>query len=89
MENNYTIKEVMEQNFGEMRTHLTEIKAQTIKTNGRVNSLEKSRVQVWTAIGILTCLGGIIITLAIMAIDTKISKGIETALDNRVERVTK
>lgn len=77
----------MESGFKEMREHLTEIKTQTIKTNGRVNSLEKSRVQVWTAIGVLTTLGGVIIYLSVMAIDTKIARGIETALQENVQGV--
>ena len=87
MENSYTIKEVMESGFKEMREHLTEIKTQTTKTNGRVNSLEKSRIQVWTAIGVLTTLGGVIIYLSVMAIDTKIQRGIQTALQENVQGI--
>lgn len=88
-DDSYTIKEVMELNFNELKQHLIDIKTQTTKTNGRVNSLEKSRVQVWTAIGVLTMLGGAIIYLSVMAIDNKIQRGIETALENSVESVTK
>ena len=84
---NYSLKEVMESNFSEMRTHLTEIKAQTIRTNGRVISLEKSRIQIWTAISILLVLGGSIIGLSVMAIDTKIENGIARALKNKVKEI--
>lgn len=86
-EDNYSIKEVLESKFAEMGQHLTEIKAQTIKTNGRVNSLEKSRVQVWTAISVLLVVGGAVATLAIMAIDTKIANGIAQALQDNVATV--
>ena len=61
----YTLKEVIEQRFNEMGEHLTEIKIQTTRTNGRVDSLERSRVQVWTAIGIITLVKGALITLSI------------------------
>lgn len=87
MENTYSIKEVIEANFKEMREHLTRIETQTVKTNGRVNSLESSRTQIWTSISILVFLGGTIITLAIMAIDSKIEKGITRALQNNVSKV--
>ncbi len=53
---------------------LDDIKTQTIKTNGRVNSLEGSRIQIWTAISMLLFLGGTIIYLSIMAIDSKLDK---------------
>lgn len=72
----YTIKEVLEQRFDEMGEHLQEIKVQTTKTNGRVWSLERSRIQVWTAIAVLTLLGGTLIALSIMAIDNKIKNTI-------------
>lgn len=77
MENNYSIKEVIEQRFNEMGTHLIDIKTQTTKTNGRVNSLETSRTQLWTSISVLLFLGGTILTLAIMAIDNKVEKSIK------------
>lgn len=40
--------------------------------------IDKARL--WTAVAVVVFLGGAIITLAIMAIDTKIEKGIEAAL---------
>ena len=80
MADSYSIKEVIKARFDEMGEHLKEIKEQTTKTNGRVSSLETSRIQVWTAITILTLLGGTIITLAIMAINNKIKEGISEAL---------
>ncbi len=85
--NTYTLKEVMESNFAEMRTHLQDIKIQTTRTNGRVMSLEKSRIQIWTSMSILVVLGGTIITLAIMAIDSKIEKGIAKALADNVSKI--
>lgn len=82
MEDRYSIKEVIEQRFDEMGAHLVEIKSQTTKTNGRVSSLESSRVQIWTSISVLIALGGAIIFLSIQAIDSKIKDGIETALSS-------
>lgn len=43
--------------------------------NGKTGSLLKSRTQIWTAIGILTVMGSAIITLAVMAINSKIKDG--------------
>ena len=76
----YSLKEVIEQRFDEMGTHLIAIKEQVTKTNGRVSSLERSRAQLWGSIAMLTLLGGVIITLAIMAIDSKIKNGVDEAL---------
>ena len=88
MDNNtYSIKEIMEQRFDEMAEHLKEIKVQTKLTNGRVSSLEKSRIQIWTSIAILLVVGGVIITLSVMAIDHKVQEAVETALNKRVEKV--
>ncbi len=83
----YSLKEVVENNFKEMREHLQDIKIQTTKTNGRVNSLENSRVQVWAAIGVLLLCGGSIIYLSIMAIDNKIQRGIDTAFNNKFDSI--
>ncbi len=70
---------------------LDRIETQTTKTNGRVSSLERSRVQFWTAISLLLFFGGAIITLSVMAINTKIKDGISEAilksLDNKVVEV--
>lgn len=68
-----TIKEFRE----DIKETLTRIENQTTKTNGRVGSLESSRTQIWTAIIVFIFLGGVIITLAIMAIDSKIKDGVE------------
>ncbi len=66
--------------MGVQDENLREIRNQTTKTNGRVTSLEGSRIQVWTAIAVLLVLGGTIIYLSIMAIDNKIDQGISKAL---------
>jgi len=84
---NYSLKEIIEQRFSEMGTHLIEIKNQTIKTNGRVGSLERSRAQLWGAIAVLIILGGAIISLSIMAIDNKIQVSIDKALADRIEKI--
>ena len=46
-----------------------------------------SKAKIWTAIAVLMLLGGAITTLAIMAIDSKIEKGIKQALENNVAKV--
>jgi hypothetical protein len=46
-----------------------------------------SKAKIWTAITVLMLLGGGIITLAVMAIDSKIEKGIKQALENNVAKV--
>ncbi len=43
-------------------------------------TVDKTRI--WAVIGVLILLGGTIITLAIMAIDSKIQKGIDTRSEN-------
>jgi hypothetical protein len=85
----FSIKEVFEQRLSEQTEHLIEIKEQVKKTNGRVTSLEETRTKIWTAIGLLTFLGGAIITLSIMAIDNKIQKGIATELSKYDVQVTR
>ncbi len=79
-EENYTIKEMISEFRDDVTRSLTRIETQTIKTNGRVTSLEKTRTQVWTSITILLFLGSTIIYLSIRAIDTKIKDGISQAL---------
>lgn len=44
----------------------------------RLNTLEKGKIQIWTAISLLLFFGGAIITLSIMAIDNKIEKGFQS-----------
>lgn len=83
----YTMKEVVEHYLKDMKEDLKEIKIQTIKTNGRVTSLEHTRSWIWGAIAVLTILGGTIIALAIMAIDNKIEHGIQQALLNNVSKI--
>lgn len=87
LEEEKTYRELIVFKLNTIQEDIKETRIQTTKTNGRVNSLEKSRIQVWTAIGVLTTLGGIIIYLSVMAIDAKIQRGIETALTNRVQSV--
>lgn len=91
MKNDYSIKEMLEEFRKDMKETLVRIEAQTIKTNGRVSSLEKSRTQVWTAISIMVLLGGTLMALAVKnvenGIDSKINRGIQLGLDSRVESV--
>ena len=90
MENNsYSVKEFIEEKFGEIKEHLFRIEAQCLKTNGRVTSLENDRAKIWGAMAVLTLLGGAIITLAIQAIDSKIKNGISETLSNyEIETIT-
>jgi hypothetical protein len=83
----YTIKEVLEQRFDEMGNHLTEIKTQVIKTNGRVNVLENHKAYLWGAFSVLTLLGGTIIFFAIESIESKIQSGIAQALKDNVSEI--
>lgn len=76
----FSLKDVFKDKFEELTSHLVEIKDQVKKTNGRVTSLEKSRTQIWTTISVCIFLGGAIMTLAVMAIQSKIDKGIQQAL---------
>lgn len=66
---------------------LSDIKGQTIKTNGRVTSLEGTRIQMWTAISVLLILGGTIITLAINSINYKIERAVSKALTDNVKEI--
>lgn len=71
----------------DMKDSLERIEQQTTKTNGRVNSLENHRSYLWGAWFAVVFLGGTIIALSIMAIETKIAQGIEIALQEHVERI--
>ena len=86
-EDSYSIKETLAHYFDEMKEDIKEIKVQTTKTNGRVSSLESSRDRLWGGMALLTLLGGAIITLSVMAIDTKIEKAITTALEERINKI--
>lgn len=79
-DNSYSIKEFIEEKFTDVNDTLQRIESQTLKTNGRVTSLEKTRTQVWTAILVLIFIGGTVIGLAVMAINDKIKDGITNAL---------
>ncbi len=91
-QDNYSIKDVIEEFRRDTKESLDRIEAQTMKTNGRVtasereiSSLKTSRAQLWTAIAIFTFLGSTIVALAIMAIDSKIREGIDTALSTKYD----
>jgi hypothetical protein len=94
------IKDIKE-HLQEQKDDIKEIKkdtkdtlVQAIKTNGRVNALEKvnaenqptissykkDKVRVVTAGAIIFALGATIIGLSILAIDSKIERGVEKAL---------
>lgn len=49
----------------------------------------KDKGRLWGAIAVVTFLGGAIITLSVMAIDTKIEKGIVRALEANVKEIIK
>lgn len=66
--------------FTDVRGTLNRIEEQTTKTNGRVDSLEKTRIQVWSSMAVLLLVGGAIITLSVMAINSKIKEGIQEVL---------
>lgn len=83
----YSIKEMIEEFRVDTKDSLSRIETQTTKTNGRVTSLESTRVQVWTAISILLLLGSTIIYLSIKAIDVKIRDGIAQALEANVTTI--
>jgi len=93
-EDYFSMKEMLQKYFDEakesrleMRNDIKEIKLQTQLTNGRVNGLENTRTQLWTAITVLIFLGGAIITLSIMAIDAKIQDAITTALESKIKSI--
>lgn len=89
MDESYTIKEYIGEKFDEVNVHLSEIKIQTTKTNGRVGSLEKSRTQLWTAVTIIIFMGSAFITLATYALDTKIEKGVKSVLSEYEVQIKK
>ena len=74
-------KDVSEK-FDGVHKRLDKIEIQTTKINGKVGSLERSRSQLWGSIGMLVLLGGTVITLAIMVIDSKIKESITNAFAN-------
>lgn len=93
-EDYFSMKEMLQKYFDEakehrleMRNDIKEIKIQTQLTNGRVNGLENTRTQIWTAIAVLIFLGGAIITLSIMAIDSKIEKAISSTLEAKIKSI--
>jgi hypothetical protein len=83
------LKKHLDMGLAPLAEDITEIKTQTIRTNGRVGGLEKHRIFLWGAYTILLALGGIIIGLAILAIDSKIEQGINDALSQFEVRIEK
>jgi hypothetical protein len=47
------------------------------------NNYKTDKTRIWSAVGVLLFLGGTIITLAIMAINSKIKEGIDNALSGK------
>lgn len=86
-DDSYSIKEMISEFRKDITEHLGRIEAQTTKTNGRVNSLERSRVQIWTAITVASIFTGALIMLSIYAIETKIKKGIADALEENISKI--
>lgn len=80
------LSDKLEEHHEDVMRELTEIKGQTIKTNGRVNSLELSRSYIWGAMAVLVILGGTIITLAVKAIDQKIEDGVRKGIAEAIEQ---
>ena len=83
----YTIKEIMEARFKEVKEDLADIKIQTHKTNGRVSQLEIDRAKLWVAITIVILLGGVLTTLSLSVLDNKIQKSVSEALETRIKSV--
>lgn len=80
MHDNYSIKDVIEEFRKDTKDSLVRIELQTTRTNGRVNSLERSRVQIWTAIMVSVALVGTIVYLYTLTIDAKIDSKVGQAL---------
>lgn len=56
-----------------------------LKDMGDNYRLDKGKI--WTGIGLLMFFGGVIITLSVMAIDSKIEKAVEQALLDKINKV--
>lgn len=56
--------------------------------NKTISSYKVDKARIYTLIGVLTLVSGAIISLALIVIQDKINKGIQTAFDNYVENVT-
>ncbi len=61
----------------------------TILAENTLNRYRTDRVRIWTAISVLAILGGAIISLSVMAINSKIKDGIAEALSNYQIEVVK
>lgn len=86
-ETTYTIKEIMEKQFKEVHNHLDTIELNLKEQGERTSSLERSRVQIWTAISVTVIFVGTIVTLTINAINSKIENGIAKALQDNVSNI--
>ena len=75
-------KDVSEK-FDGVHKRLDKIEIQTTKINGKVGSLERSRIQIWTAISVTVVLVGTIFALYSQTIDAKIKEGIAQALTEK------
>lgn len=58
-----------------------------VLTQEQIDMLNSHKQWLWGAYTVLTLLGGIIIYLSVMAIDTKIKNAIETTLTNKISNV--
>lgn len=112
----FTMKEILNLHFSDMKEDLKEIKSDgketkshAAKTNGRVTVLEQwakdaqkilestsssisnyklDRTRIWTAISVLTFCGGVIITLSIMAINSKIKEAYSSPEAKQIIKAT-
>src|SRR5690348_15047940 len=80
-EENYSIKEFIEEKFSALHEHISRVEIQTTKTNGRVSVLEGDKMKMWGAFTALALCMATIISLSVLVIKAQVRDQTKIAVD--------
>lgn len=88
----YSVKEMIQhfrndvsESFGKLDIRLEKIDEKQAIANGRTAKLENAKIQIWTAMGVIFAIGGVIITLGIYSLKATIKEVVVETLKENAE----